>query len=32
MTFQEAISEKLELLVTIVGDQIYNAAVDSQKL
>lgn len=31
MTFQEAIPKALELRVTIVGDQVYSAAIDSQK-
>lgn len=31
MTFQEAIPKALELRVTIVGDQIFSAAIDSQQ-
>ncbi len=31
MTFQEAIPKALELRVTIVGDEIFSAAIDSQK-
>ncbi|MEO1409104.1 MAG: MvdC/MvdD family ATP grasp protein [Bacteroidota bacterium] len=31
ITFQEAIPKALELRVTIVGDQVYSAAIDSQR-
>jgi glutathione synthase/RimK-type ligase-like ATP-grasp enzyme len=31
MTFQECISKKLELRITIVGDKVFTAAIDSQK-
>lgn len=31
MTFQEIIHKQLELRVTIVGDQVFSAAIDSQK-
>jgi len=31
MTFQELVPKELELRVTIVGDKIFSAAIDSQK-